>query len=146
MYQKIIVIGYLGQDPEQRQAGGTSVCNFSVAAGEKWKNKAGEQQEHTEWFRCVAWGRTGEIANEYLDKGSLVTVEGKMRTEQYEKDGETKYAVKLIVDKLVLMPQPEKRQGGGERQERSDSSGSSGRSDRKDPPKKDEDFDDDIPF
>lgn len=152
MFQQVIVIGYLGQDVEERATGnGTVVANFSVAASEKWKDKGGEQQEHTEWFRCTAFGRTAEIASEYLKKGYLVTVIGRMRTEKYEdKDGNERYSVKLIVGELKLMPNQRGEgspQRSSEREERPAQRGNQSR--REEPPKRapaDADFDDDIPF
>ena len=141
MFQQVIVIGYLGNDPEAKQLqGGSSVTNFSVAASEKWKDKnSGEQQERTEWFRCQAFGRTGEIAAEYLRKGSLVTVIGRLNTREYEdKEGVKRYATNLNVSELKLMPNGEK---GGERPQRS-----SGQQTSRRQPQADEGFDDEIPF
>lgn len=99
-FQKVIIQGNLGADPETRNLpNGTSVTNFNVAVGEKWKNKDGVQQEHTEWFRCSAWGKTGEVIGQYFKKGSGILVEGKMRTDEYadKNTGEKKYSVQLNV-------------------------------------------------
>lgn len=81
MYQKIILIGNLGGEPEMRyMPDGTAVTNFSLATNRKWKDRVtGEDQEETCWWRVSAWGRMGEIANEYLQKGSRVFVEGQMK-------------------------------------------------------------------
>ena len=81
MYQKVIIAGNLGGDPEMRyMSDGTAVTNFSVATSRRWTNKAsGEQQEETIWFRVSVWGRQAETANEYLSKGRQVLVEGRMK-------------------------------------------------------------------
>lgn len=101
MYQKVIVIGNVGGDPEMRGNGnGKDFCSFSVAANERWKDANGEKQERTEWFNCTAFDKTAEIADKYLRKGHVVTVEGKLRTTKKDE----KYYTNLIVDKLVLMP------------------------------------------
>jgi single-strand DNA-binding protein len=83
-FNKITIVGYLGQDPTLRYTPqGTAVCNFSVATTEKRKNGRGELEEHTIWFRITAWGRQAEVAAEYLAKGRQVYVEGRLRLEQY---------------------------------------------------------------
>lgn len=152
MYQSATVLGYLGRDPESRfTQSGVAVTNFSVAAGEKWKDKSGEQKEHTEWFSCVAFGRTAEIASEYLRKGSMVLVTGRLRTEKWQdKEGNDRYTTKLNVDTIKLMPKGVAR----EEREPSDSPERS-RAERASAPKggqqegkkqEQEEFDDDIPF
>jgi single-strand DNA-binding protein len=105
MLNKIMVIGYLGKDPETRQFdNGGAVTNFSVATTEKWKSKDGEPQEHTEWHRIQFGGKLAEIAAQYLRKGSLVYVEGKLRTRQYtDKDGAEKTAVEIRGDSLKML-------------------------------------------
>lgn len=86
---KVILIGRLGADPELRSTGdGTSVASFRMATSESWKDKNGNKQEKTEWHSIVAWRKLGEIAGEYLKKGSLVYIEGRIRSREYEgKDG-----------------------------------------------------------
>lgn len=81
MYQKVIIMGNLGSDPEMRyMSDGTAVTNFSVATNRRWTNRAsGEQQEETTWFRVSVWGRQAETTNEYLSKGRQVLVEGRMK-------------------------------------------------------------------
>lgn len=81
MYQKIIVVGNLGGDPEMRYLpDGTAVTNFSVATNRRWTDgRTGEQQEETTWFRVSVWGRRAEAANQYLSKGQRVLVEGRLR-------------------------------------------------------------------
>lgn len=82
---KVILLGRLGGEPESRQAGSTTVSNFTVATSEKFKNQQGEWQERTEWHRVVAWGRLAEICKEYLHKGSQVYLEGRLQTRSWEK-------------------------------------------------------------
>jgi single-strand DNA-binding protein len=83
-FNKITIVGYLGRDPELRYTPqGTAVCNMSVATTERRKNAAGQNEEHTTWFRITVWGRQGEVANEYLAKGRLVYIEGRLRLEEY---------------------------------------------------------------
>ncbi|MEW5985949.1 MAG: single-stranded DNA-binding protein [Chloroflexota bacterium] len=81
MYQKIIVLGYLGGDPEMRyMADGQAVTNFSLATNRRWTDKAsGQQQDETTWFRVSVWGKQAELANQYLSKGRQVLVEGRIR-------------------------------------------------------------------
>lgn len=109
-------MGRLGQDPETKYtAAGLAITTLSVATSEKWKDKNGEKHEKTEWHRCTLFGKTAEVAGEYLKKGQLVDLMGRLQTDKYEKDGQTHYATKIIVDKLTLMP------NGGPRTENEDS-------------------------
>jgi single-strand DNA-binding protein len=89
MYQSTTVIGHLGRDPEMRYtSSGMAVCSFSVATTRKWTGKDGAQQEKTTWFRVSAWGKLGEVCNQYLAKGRLVMVEGEVDASAYTpKDG-----------------------------------------------------------
>ena len=104
MINKWIGIGRLGKDPIIKfLESGNSVCTFSIACDEKWKNKAGEQQEHTEWISIELWGKLAEIAQEYLKKGSLVYLEGKLKTDSYEKDGEKKYRTKVVAHTMKML-------------------------------------------
>lgn len=83
--QKVLLIGYLGRDPEVRySAQGTVIAQFSVATTERWKDKSVEPQERTEWFAVKTFGRRAEIVGEYLHKGSRVYVEGRKRTESWD--------------------------------------------------------------
>jgi single-strand DNA-binding protein len=79
MYQKIIVLGHLGGDPETRDVNGQSVCNFSLATSCKWNNAQGQQVEETTWFRVTVWGKRADVAQQYLTKGSKVLVEGRLK-------------------------------------------------------------------
>lgn len=110
---KVMFIGHLGRDPEVKYLpSGAAVCNFSVASSERWKDKnSGEMQERTEWLRCNAFERLAEVCGEYLKKGSLVYVEGKLQTRQYEQDGATKYVTECRLDSMKMLGG---RQQGGE--------------------------------
>lgn len=110
---KVMFIGFLGRDPEVRYLpNGDAVCNFSVASSERWKDKSsGEMQERTEWLRCNAFQRLAEVCGEYLKKGSLVYVEGKLQTRSYEQDGVTKYVTECRLDSMKMLGG---RQQGGE--------------------------------
>ena len=83
MYHKIIIAGYLGKDPEMRYTqDGTAVTNFSVATSRKWNRADGTQVDETVWFRVTAWRRQAEVCNQYLQKGRLVLVEGRLRPDE----------------------------------------------------------------
>lgn len=97
-------IGRLGKDPDIRALpNGDAAVTFNVATTERWKNKAGEKQDLTEWTRCVAYRQLGEICGQYLTKGKQVYVAGKKRTRQYDKDGQTQYIVEVIVDQMQML-------------------------------------------
>lgn len=94
---RVQIIGRLGKDPESKYTPtGRKVTHFSVAISNRWKNKEGEAKEFTEWVNIEAWGRLGEICSEYLKKGSLVFVEGRLKTDRYEDKGETKFYTKVV--------------------------------------------------
>lgn len=82
---KVILVGWLGQDPELRHTtDGTAVCNLSIATSETWKDQEGNKQKRTEWHRVVFWRRLAEVASQYLKKGSQVYIEGKIQSREYE--------------------------------------------------------------
>ena len=88
---KVILIGNLGQDPEARfTPQGTAVCNLSVATNESWKDQNGEMQDRTEWHRVVMYGRMAETATEYMKKGQMVYVEGRLNTREWEDQNQIK--------------------------------------------------------
>ena len=99
------IIGHLGADPDLGYTEqGTARCTFRVAVNEQWRDRDGNTQEHTEWFGVVAFGRRGEIAGEYLRKGSRVYVAGPIRTSQWQdSEGQTRVAVELKADELILL-------------------------------------------
>jgi single-strand DNA-binding protein len=93
---RVQLIGYLGKDPETRfTPTGKKVAHFSLGITQRWKT-GGDTKEYTEWVNIEAWGRLGEIAQQYLHKGSLVYIEGRLKTERYEDNGETKYFTKVV--------------------------------------------------
>ena|SRR5690349_11653055 len=103
---KVILIGNLGADPETRYLpSGDAVTNIRIATSEKWKDKSGEQQEHTEWHRISFFGKTAEIAGEYLKKGSPVYVEGRIRTRKWQdkESGQDKYSTEIVGDRMQLL-------------------------------------------
>ncbi len=102
---KVILIGNLGADPETRYLpSGDAVTNIRVATTEKWRDKGGEQQEHTEWHRIAFFGKLAEIAGEYLKKGSPVYVEGRIRTRKWQdKEGQDKYSTEIVADRMQLL-------------------------------------------
>jgi len=96
-FNKITLVGHLGRDPELRYTPqGTAVCNFSMATSEKRKDKAGEWQYLTTWFRVTLWGKQGENAAKYLTKGSQVYIEGRLRIEEWQdRDGKERYTIEV---------------------------------------------------
>jgi len=100
---RVQLIGNLGKDPETRfTPTGKKVCNFSVAVNRKWKS-SGEIKEAADWFNVQAWGHLGEICQEYLHKGSLVFVEGRLQTSRYEHEGETRYYTRVIANHMQML-------------------------------------------
>ncbi|HEY3475861.1 MAG TPA: single-stranded DNA-binding protein [Anaerolineales bacterium] len=94
---RVQLIGYLGRDPESRYTPtGKRVTDFSIAISHRWRDESGETREHTEWVNIEAWGRLAETCHEYLGKGSLAYVEGRLKTDRYEDQGETRYFTKVI--------------------------------------------------
>ncbi|MGD0502772.1 MAG: single-stranded DNA-binding protein [Steroidobacteraceae bacterium] len=153
---KVILVGNLGADPETRSMpSGMTVTNIRIATSESWKDKAsGAQQERTEWHSIALFGRLGEIAAEYLRKGSQVFVEGKLRTRKWQdKQGNDRFTTEIIADNMQMLGARGGGGGGG-------GGGMGGGADRggaSAPPREDydqspapaggkEDFDDDIPF
>jgi len=101
---RVQLIGYLGRDPETRLTpNGKKVCNFSVAVDRRWRNAEGETKKATDWFNVEAWGRLGEVCQEYLGKGSLVYIEGRLKVDQYEKEGEKRYATKVVALTMQML-------------------------------------------
>lgn len=96
-FNKIIIVGNLGRDPELRYTPqGNAVCNFSVATNEKKKDKTGELQDITTWFRITLWGKQAENASKYLTKGSPVYVEGRLRVDEWtDRDGMQRYTLEV---------------------------------------------------
>jgi single-strand DNA-binding protein len=104
--QKVMLIGNLGRDPDVKYSQqGTAIAQFSVATTERWKDKAGEPQEHTEWFTVKAFGRRAEIVGENLHKGSRVYLEGRKRTESWDdkQTGAKHYRDLVYVDRIEFL-------------------------------------------
>jgi single-strand DNA-binding protein len=98
------LIGYLGKDPEGRfTPTGKKVTQFSLAVSNRWKSRDGETKENTEWVNIEAWERLGEVCQEYLKKGSLVFVEGRLKTDKYEEKGETRYFTKVVAQTVQFL-------------------------------------------
>lgn len=102
---KVQIIGHLGRDPETRYTNsGTGVCNFRVAVSMKWRDKAGEQQERTEWFPVVVWGKLAEVCQAHLSKGRQVYVEGRLQTRKWQdKDGADRYTTEVVADVVTFL-------------------------------------------
>lgn len=165
---KVILVGNLGNDPEVRYASnGNAIANISIATSESWKDKnTGEQQEKTEWHRVVMFNRLGEIAGEYLKKGSQVYIEGKLQTRKWQdKSGQDKYTTEIVASEMQMLggrgggsdmgsgggyqapqqsaPQQQNapQQQGGSQQQQTQQPAS-----QPSAPQPSNDFDDDIPF
>ncbi|HTW38192.1 MAG TPA: single-stranded DNA-binding protein [Steroidobacteraceae bacterium] len=103
---KVILVGNLGADPETRaMPSGMTVCNLRIATTESWKDRqSGEQQERTEWHRVALFGRLGEVAGEYLHKGSQVYIEGSLRTRKWQdKQGVERYTTEIIGSDMQML-------------------------------------------
>ena len=103
---KVILIGNLGADPETRYApSGDAICNLRIATTEVWKDKSsGERREATEWHRVVFFGRTAEVAAQYLRKGSQVYVEGRLQTRKWQdKEGQDRYTTEIRGDEMKML-------------------------------------------
>jgi single-strand DNA-binding protein len=102
---RVQLIGRLGRDPESRSTPtGKKVAHFSLAVSQRWKSAEGGNKESTEWVNVEAWGRLGEVCQQYLHKGSLVFLEGRLKTDKYEdKGGETKYYTKVVALSMQML-------------------------------------------
>ena len=103
MINKVILVGRLTKDPQSRMGGETDLSAFSVATSRTWKDNQGQKQEKSEFSNCTAWGALARICNQYLKKGQLVYVEGRLQTDKYEKDGQTRYATKIVVETMKML-------------------------------------------
>jgi single-strand DNA-binding protein len=102
---RVQLIGYLGRDPESKYTPtGKRVTDFPVAITHRWKDEDGETKEHTEWVNIEAWDRLAENCHEYLAKGSLVYVEGRLKTDRYEdQEGDTRYFTKVVAQSVQFL-------------------------------------------
>ena len=163
---KVILIGNLGGDPEVRYSpSGSAVANLTIATSETWKDKvSGERKEKTEWHRVVLFTRLGEIAGEYLKKGSKVYIEGRLQTRKWQdKSGNDRYTTEIVGSELQMLdsrasggdfaPAHQSTQQGGARQPQYQGQGAAARNNAAPAPVAEpvgagdfSDFDDDIPF
>ncbi|MGD0955638.1 MAG: single-stranded DNA-binding protein [Candidatus Acidiferrales bacterium] len=103
---KAILVGRLGRDPETRYtSGGQAVANFTLATDETFKDRSGERQKRTEWHRIVLWGKLAEIAQQYLKKGMLVYIEGRIQTRQWEdkRDGQKRTTTEIVANVMRML-------------------------------------------
>ena len=105
MNNSVNLIGNLGMDPEVKKFdNGKSMARFSLATSEFYKNAAGERVKDAQWHQVVAWGKSAEIVEKYLKKGSKIAVEGRLSNRQYENDkGEKKYFTEVVVNELMML-------------------------------------------
>jgi len=147
---KVILVGRLGKDPEVRyMPNGEAVANATLATSETWKDKNGEKQEKTEWHRVTFYRKLAEIVGEYLKKGSMVYVEGRLETRKWtDKEGKERYTTEIIANEMQMLSS---RSGGGNSFEVMDKeSGGAAPASKPAKPAKTggefDDFEDDIPF
>ena len=113
MVNRVFLVGRLGRDPEQRfTASGTAVTNFSLATDERWKDQSGERQTRTEWHQIVVWGRLAEICNQYLNKGKLVFIEGRLQTREWDdRDGNKRRTTEVVASEMRMLGSRTEEQG-----------------------------------
>ena len=116
---KVFIIGRLTQDPEVRStASGQSVTTLNMATNRVWNDKSGQKQESTEFHRIVAWGRLGEVAGQYLQKGALAMIEGRLQTRAWvDKSNNKRYTTEIVAESLQMGPRSagSANPGGGTR-------------------------------
>ena len=102
---KAILVGRLGRDPETRYtSAGQAVCNYTLATDETYKDRSGERQKRTEWHRIVVWGKQAEIAQQYLHKGSLIFVEGRIQTRQWDdREGQKRTTMEIVATNFRML-------------------------------------------
>ena len=102
MVNKVMIIGRVGQTPQVRTVGENKVANFTVATTEKYKDR-----EDTEWHNIAVWGKLADVVEKWVDKGMMVYVEGKIKTEKYTKDGQDKFVVRIMASSLQMLSKKE---------------------------------------
>ena len=114
---KVILVATVGRDPEVKyMPSGGAVVNLSAATNESWKDKAtGEKKERTEWHKLTFYNRLAEIVGEYVRKGQQIYIEGRLRTRDYEKDGQKHYVTEIMVDEMQMLGGGRGGAGGGDR-------------------------------
>jgi len=127
---KVLLIGHLGSDPESRfMTSGNAVTNFSLATNESWKSSEGEIKDKTEWHKVVIFGKRAETVSEYLNKGQLVYIEGRLQTRSWEdKDGVKRYTTEVLCENFTMLGRKSDGASGGTS------------------PKADSEQEDDLPF
>ena len=151
---KVILIGNLGADPEVRyMPNGGAVTTIRMATSESWKDQSGQQQERTEWHRVVFYRKLAEIAGEYLKKGAKLYIEGSLRTQQWEKNGEKRYTTEIVANEMQMLDRAggagdfgAEGRSGSERFGSASSSNAPARAPEGQFSAMDDGFDDDIPF
>lgn len=147
---KVILVGTLGRDPESKTfANGGSLCQFSIATSESWTDKnTGERRENTEWHRIVANNRLGEIAQQYLRKGSKVYIEGKLKTRQWtDQNGVERYTTEISANELQMLDSKPANDNQGQQQRQPASNPHHGNNQGYGAPRTPPaDLDDDLPF
>jgi single-strand DNA-binding protein len=113
---KVMVIGYVGRDPEMRYTpSGKPVTSFSVGATRSWTGTEGERREETEWFNVVAWGNLAEICKQYLGKGRHVYVEGRLQTRSWDdQEGKKRFRTELVAREMIMLDSPREASGEDE--------------------------------
>jgi len=143
---RVILIGRLGKDPETRyMPNGEAVTNATLATSENWKDKSGVKQEKTEWHNLTFYRRLAEIAGEYLKKGSMIYVEGKIQARKWEKDGVTRYATDIIINEMTMLG-GKSSDDSGESQHRTQAPKAQAPASKPEQGRSFDNFDDDIPF
>jgi single-strand DNA-binding protein len=143
----VALIGHLGQDPESRaMPSGSAVATLSLATTEKWKDKnTGEKQERTEWHRIVFFGRIAEVCTQYLQKGDMIHVTGRLRTNKWaDKAGVERYSTEIVGAEMIMLVT--KGRGEGRIDPAGKSAGASQRAPSQESAVGPDDFDDSIPF
>lgn len=138
---KVILIGRTGKDPEIKSVGDHKLAKFSLAVSESYKDKQGNKIEETEWFNIEVWGPVAGVVEQYVNKGDLLYIEGKFKTDEYEKDGVKMKATKVRATSLTMLGS---KQEGGQNQSQGNSSNNAMK-----PPqgmRYEDDPDDDLPF
>lgn len=110
MVNKVILIGRLGKDPEIKTfASGNKVASITLATTERYKDRNGEQKEETEWHSVQAFGKLADVVERFVHKGSLLYLDGKIRTRSYEADGRTMYRTEILADHIQMLDRRENR-------------------------------------
>jgi len=111
---KVILIGNLGKDPELRYTpAGQPVATFSLATTERWNDKSGQRQDRTEWHNIVAWGKLGELVNQYLKKGRSAYIEGRITNRSWDdKDGNKRYKTEIVATEIKFLGTAGQSSGG----------------------------------